>query len=127
VQGGFFLGFVYGLLNIVPYLGTILGLAVILPIAYFQPDGGFLLMLEAVGVFIVVQVLEAYVITPKVMGERTGLHPMIIILSIFFWGEALHGILGMVLAVPLTAFLVVVWRLLKNKYLPQHGKTMTPF
>jgi predicted PurR-regulated permease PerM len=54
------------------------------------------------------------------MGKRTGLHPMVIIISIFFWGQALHGFLGVILGVPLTAFLVVAWRLLKTKYLPQH-------
>jgi predicted PurR-regulated permease PerM len=127
IHGGFILGLVFGLLNVVPYLGTILGLAVVLPIAYFQPDGGWVLALEAVGVFAVVQACEAYYITPKIMGHRTGLHPMIIILSIFFWGEALHGILGMILAVPLTAFLVVVWRLLKTKYLPRPGHTKPIF
>jgi predicted PurR-regulated permease PerM len=118
IHGGFILGMIFGMLNVVPYLGTILGVAVVLPIAYFQPGGGWVLVLEAFGVFTVVQMCEAYVITPKIMGERTGLHPMVIILSIFFWGAALHGILGMILAVPLTAFLVVVWRLLKSKYLP---------
>jgi predicted PurR-regulated permease PerM len=125
VQGGLILGLIFGLLNIVPYLGTILGLATVLPIAYFQVGGGFTLALEALGVFVVVQSCEGYFITPRIMGHRTGLHPMIIILSIFFWGEALNGILGMVLAVPLTAFLVVVWRLLRSKYLPQHGTGFT--
>jgi predicted PurR-regulated permease PerM len=125
VQGGLILGLIFGLLNIVPYLGTILGLATVLPIAYFQVGGGLTLALEAVGVFVVVQTCEGYFITPRIMGHRTGLHPMVIILSIFFWGEALNGILGMVLAVPLTAFLVVVWRLLRSKYLPQHGTGLT--
>jgi predicted PurR-regulated permease PerM len=128
VQGGLILGFLFGMMNVVPYLGTILGLTVILPIAYFQADGGGLeLMFKALGVFVVVQMCEAYFITPKVMGKRTGLHPMVIIFSIFFWGQALHGLLGVLLAVPLTAFLVVVWRLLKSKYLPRHGVTTVPF
>lgn len=122
VQGGFLLGLFFGLINIVPYLGSILGLAVVLPIAYFQPGGGWPLALEAGGIFAVVQVVEAYYLTPKIMGHHTGLHPLVILLSIFFWGEALHGILGMILAVPLTAFLVVAWRLLKTKYLPRDGR-----
>ena len=42
---------------------------------------------------------------------------MVIIIAIFFWGAALDGILGMILAIPLTAFFVVAWRLLKRKYL----------
>jgi predicted PurR-regulated permease PerM len=120
LQGGFVLGLFFGLLNLVPFLGVILGLVVILPVAYIQPDGGWVLLMEAGAVFAVVQVAEAYYITPKIMGERTGLHPMVIIVSIFFWGQALHGLLGIILGVPLTAFLVVAWRLLKTKYLPQH-------
>jgi predicted PurR-regulated permease PerM len=53
------------------------------------------------------------------MGNRTGLHPALIIFAVFFWGVALGGILGMMLAIPLTAFAVVFWRLLKKKYIPE--------
>jgi predicted PurR-regulated permease PerM len=51
------------------------------------------------------------------MGDRTGLHPVAIIVAVFFWGSALQGILGMILAIPLTAFLVVFWRLAREKYI----------
>ncbi len=56
-------------------------------------------------------------LTPKIMGNRTGLHFMAIIVAVFFWGVALGGILGMILAIPLTAFLVSFWRLAKEKYI----------
>jgi len=65
---------------------------------------------------VVVQAIEAWLLTPRIMGHRTGLHPVVIIVAIFFWGTALGGVLGMVLAVPLTAFFVTTWRLLKRKY-----------
>ena len=52
------------------------------------------------------------------MGDRTGLHPVVIIASVFFWGLAFDGVLGMILGIPLTAFLTVFWRLLRKKYLP---------
>ena len=68
-------------------------------------------------VFTAVQMIEGYVLTPRIMGERTGLHPLAIIIAIFFWGSALGGIAGMVLAIPLTAFLVVFWRLAKERYI----------
>ena len=68
-------------------------------------------------VFTVVQIIEGYLLTPKIMGDRTGLHPMVIIVAIFFWGSALNGIIGMILAIPLTAFLVVFWRLAREKYI----------
>jgi predicted PurR-regulated permease PerM len=70
-------------------------------------------------VFAVVQTIEAYLLTPKIMGDRTGLHPVVIIVAIFFWGSAFGGITGMILAIPLTAFLVVFWRLAREKYLPE--------
>jgi predicted PurR-regulated permease PerM len=70
-------------------------------------------------VFTVVQMIEAYGLTPRIMGDRTGLHPMVIIVAIFFWGSALNGIMGMILAIPLTAFLVVFWRLTREKYVTE--------
>ncbi|MEM1205887.1 MAG: AI-2E family transporter [Acidobacteriota bacterium] len=116
LQYGFVIGLVLGFLNIVPYLGNILGLGVAIPLALFQADGGLVRLAWVMAVFALVQTIEGYILTPKVMGDRTGLHPMAIIVAIFFWGSALSGILGMILAIPLTAFLVVFWRLAKEKY-----------
>ena len=117
VNFGFVLGLLIGLLNIIPYLGTIIGLGSVLPIAYFQPEGGPVLAIVALVVFIVVQIIEGYLLTPRIMGDRTGLHPLTIIIAIFFWGTALGGLLGMILAIPLTAFFGVAWRLLREKSL----------
>ena len=116
---GFVLGLVLGLLNIIPYLGSIVGLSVALPLALFQNGGGWVLVAWVLFVFAVVQLIEGYLLTPKIMGDRTGLHPVAIIVAIFFWGSALNGILGMILAIPLTAFLVVAWRLAKDKYIEE--------
>ncbi|MEM9554721.1 MAG: AI-2E family transporter [Acidobacteriota bacterium] len=113
---GFVIGLVLGFLNIIPYLGNIVGLGVAIPLALFQTDGGWGRLLAVLVVFAIVQTIEGYLLTPKIMGDRTGLHPMVIIVAIFFWGSALNGILGMILAIPLTAFLVVVWKLAKEKY-----------
>lgn len=116
LKSGLFLGLLLGVLNIVPYLGTIIGLSVALPLAFLQPGGGPALVGLVVGVFILVQNIEGWYLTPKIMGDRTGLHPVTIIVAIFFWGTALSGILGMVLAIPLTAFFVTAWRLVARKY-----------
>jgi predicted PurR-regulated permease PerM len=113
---GFALGLAFGVLNIVPYLGTILGLAVALPLAFFQPGGGAALAGLVLLVKGVVQCIEGWMLTPKIMGDRTGLHPVAIIVAIFFWGTAFGGVLGMLFAIPLTAFFVTVWRLAKRKY-----------
>lgn len=118
LEYGALLGLLLGFLNIVPYLGSMLGLSICLPLAWFQNDGGGLLLISLVLlVFVIVQLIEGYILTPKIMGDRTGLHPLVIIVAIFFWGSALNGLLGMILAIPLTAFLVVVWKLAQRKYI----------
>jgi len=115
---GIVLGFVLGLLNIIPYLGTMLGILTVLPLAYFQEGGGANLIGLCATVFIIGQLLTDYVFTPRIMGDKTGMGPMLIIFSVFFWGTALGGLLGMILAIPLTAFFLVFWRLAREKYLP---------
>jgi predicted PurR-regulated permease PerM len=114
---GLVIGLALGLLNIIPYLGSIIGLSVALPIAFFQDGGGLSTLALVVLVFVTVQLIEGYLLTPKIMGERTGLHPLAIIIAVFFWGSALGGISGLVLAIPLTAFLVVFWRLARERYI----------
>lgn len=114
---GLILGLVLGLLNIVPYLGTIVGLAITLPLAFFQPEGGWHLIALVLLVVVIVQLIEGWVLTPKIMGMQTGLHPVAIIVAVFFWGTAFGGVLGMLLAIPLTAFFVTAWRLIRRKYL----------
>ncbi|MFV2071212.1 MAG: AI-2E family transporter [Thermoanaerobaculales bacterium] len=113
---GFVIGLILGFLNIIPYLGNIIGLATVLPLAFFQSGGGMPRVLAVLVVFAIVQVVEGYLLTPKIMGDRTGLHPVVIIVAVFFWSTALNGIMGMILAIPLTAFLVVFWRLAREKY-----------
>ena len=114
---GLAIGPLTGLLNIVPYLGSILGMSVALPLAFLQPDGGGLPLVGiCVGVFVAVQAIEGWFLTPRIMGRQTGLHPVAIIVAVFFWGKALGGILGMMLAVPLTAFFVTAWRLVRRNY-----------
>jgi predicted PurR-regulated permease PerM len=124
---GLIIGLLLGVLNIVPYLGTIIGLSIAMPLALLQPEGGMPLVGLVLLVFVIVQNIEGWYLTPKIMSDRTGLHPVAIIVSIFFWGTALSGILGMVLAIPLTAFFVTAWRLVKRKYFkPAGSETTTP-
>ncbi|MEX0624201.1 AI-2E family transporter [Saccharospirillum sp.] len=106
---GILIGLVLGLLNIVPFLGSLIGLLVVLPMAYLQPDGGIQLLLLAGVVFAAVQLVESWLLTPKIMANRSGLHPALVVISLFFWGIVLGGVIGMVLAVPLTAFIVAIW------------------
>jgi len=116
---GFVLGLMLGLLNVIPYLGSIIGLSITLPLSFFQTGDGLQTLIGVVVVYVVVQLIEGYVLTPRIMGERTGLPAIAIIIAIFFWGTALGGILGMILAIPLTAFLASSWRLAKDKYITE--------
>jgi predicted PurR-regulated permease PerM len=59
-------------------------------------------------VFATVQLLESWLLTPKIMANRSGLHPALVVISLFFWSTALSPIIGMVLAVPLTALFVAM-------------------
>jgi predicted PurR-regulated permease PerM len=116
------LGLLFGLLNVVPFLGSVVGVVTTLMVAYLQPAGilesGEMTVLYGCGAtFLLVQFLESYWLSPKVMGDRTGLHPVAIIASVFFWGIVFGGVLGMILGIPLTAFLIILWRLMKKKYL----------
>lgn len=118
---GIALGLLFGLLNIVPYLGSIVGIGTALLVAYLQPGGisetgEWTVLLGCGASFVVVQLIESYYLTPKIMGQQTGLHPVVVIVSIFFWGSALGGILGMIFGIPLTAFIIIAWRLLCRKY-----------
>jgi predicted PurR-regulated permease PerM len=116
---GFVIGLLLGFLNVVPYLGSIIGLGMALPLALLQEGGGWGKLAFVLLVFVVVQLIEGYLLTPRIMGERTGLHPLAIIVAVFFWGQALGGIMGMIFAIPLTAFLASLWRLAKEKYITE--------
>lgn len=115
LQAAIYFGLALGLLSIVPYLGFVVGLVTVLPVAYFQPDGGVPLLLLVLAVIAVTQVIESTLLTPKIMADRSGLHPALVVISILFWGTALGGVAGMILAVPLTAFLLALGNHFKTK------------
>ena len=112
---GFVIGMALGMLNIVPYLGSMVGLAVALPIAFFQADGGLSTCVLLLVVFAVVQQIEGWFLTPRIMGSRTGLHFMAIVVAILFWGTVFDSVLGLILAIPLTAFLESFWHLARKR------------
>ena len=68
--------------------GVRLGLGVAIPLAFFQPGGGWKLLGLVLLVKIIVQCVESWFLTPRIMGHSTGLHPVAIIVAIFFWGTA---------------------------------------
>ena len=98
------LGMFIGLLNMVPYLQLIGFVPAILLAIVKAADTGqdfWFIMLLVLIVFAVVQIIQDTFLTPKIMGHVTGLHSAIILLSLSIWGSLL-GILGMIIALPLT-------------------------
>lgn len=95
------------ILTIIPYLGAITISITALIIALVH-SGSWILPTEVLGVFAVVQSLENFVVSPKVMGDRVGLHPVTIIVAVMVGTTLLGGLLGGILAIPLTAALRVV-------------------
>lgn len=113
---GFLVGFVLGILNLIPLFGSVLCLPVALPLAYFGHGGSLTRLLLVLGVWATGQLLDGYFITPKIQGNKTGLGYAGVIFSFFFWSLVLGPVLGMLLAIPLSAFCVVLWRAVKAKY-----------
>lgn len=116
-----------GMLNAVPYVGTVLGL--ILAGGFTLADGGGVWNLAAVaGVFVAVQSLEGYVLTPRILGERLNLHPMAVFLGLLVGGK-LFGLLGVILAIPAIAIFKVFFKFLRELYQASyfyHGGEIAP-
>ena len=113
---GFLLGFLLGVLNLVPLFGTVVCLPIALPLAYFS-GGSVTRLVLVLSVWAIGQLLDGYCITPKIQGNKTGLGYAGVIFSFFFWGTVLGPVLGLLLAIPLSAFCAVLWRALKSKYI----------
>lgn len=108
------LGVVATCLTIIPFLGAIVTCFSALVIAFVQ-FGDWQHPALVLAVFAVVQSLEGFVIQPKIMGDRVGLHPLTIIIAVMVGTTLLGGLIGGILAIPLTAALRVlmfryVWR-----------------
>jgi predicted PurR-regulated permease PerM len=96
------IGLLVVVLTMIPYVGIILCWVPAVLIAAAQ-WGDWTHPLIVTGVFLIVQNLEAIFVAPRIVGNSVGLHPMTVIVSIFIWGLLIGGLLGPILAVPLTA------------------------
>ena len=103
-----------GLLNAIPYVGTVLGFG--LATAFTLAAGGGAWDVAGVlAVFVAVQSLEGYVLTPRILGGRLNLHPMAVFLGLLVGGK-LFGLLGVVLAIPAIAISKVFLKFLRELY-----------
>lgn len=114
---GLLIGLALCVLGIIPYLGIVLCWvpAVLIALAqgssWIVPDASWWMFpLVVTIVFTIVQQIDGFFITPKVVGDSVGLHPMTVIVSVFVWSMLMGGLLGAILAVPLTATLKVLLR-----------------
>lgn len=115
---GILIGLMLCFLGIIPYLGITLCWVPAVIIAAVQGGAGtwvpgdpwWLFPLIVTAIFILVQQIDGLFITPKIVGESVGLHPMTVIFSVFVWSLLLGGLLGAILAVPLTATVKVLLR-----------------
>jgi predicted PurR-regulated permease PerM len=108
------IGILTGLLVFIPYVGFGLGLVLGVLAALLQWSGwpGFLAVLAVYGVG---QILENYVLVPFLVGDRIGLHPLAVIFALLAFGE-LFGFAGVLLALPVSAALLVGLRHLRETY-----------
>ncbi len=112
------IGVVAGLVSFVPYLGFVFGIGLASLTVAMEPNP--LLMFAGVVVtFTVAQLIEGSFLTPKLVGDRIGLHPVFVIFSIAAGGQ-LFGFFGILLALPAAAVLSVLVRFAYTKYLAEH-------
>lgn len=107
---GFFIGFLLGALNLIPFFGSIVCLPIAIVFACFGTGGSGLRVILVLVVWGIGQVLNGYCITPKIQGDRTGFGYAGMIFSFLFWTLFLGPLLGLLLAIPLSACCVVLWR-----------------
>jgi len=109
------LGLIAGIASVVPYLGLIVGLVIAGIAALIQFQDLFMLGLVA-AVFVIGQLIEGAVLTPLLVGDKIGLHPIAVIFAILAGGY-LFGFVGILIALPVAAVLVVILRHLHSNYL----------
>ena len=113
---GLLIGLVAGLISFIPYLGATTGVVLAVLAALVQSQGFDLQLLVLVGVvFTVGQLLESYVLTPRIVGDKIGLHPVAVIFAVMAGGQ-LFGFLGLLLALPAAAVINVLLRYAHQRY-----------
>jgi predicted PurR-regulated permease PerM len=115
LQFGLVVGFIAGLVTFIPYLGALIGGALAIGLALFQFWGDWMSVGIIAGIFALGQVLEGNIITPKLVGNSVGLHPVWLLLALSVFG-ALFGFVGMLVAVPVAAALGVIARFAVQQY-----------
>ena len=114
LEFGVVIGVFAGLISFVPFVGAIFGGLLSIGLAYLQFEAWTNIVIIA-GIFMLGQILEGYILTPKFIGEAVGLHPVWVIFSLLA-GGALFGFLGVLLALPMAAIVGVLFRFCIDRY-----------
>ncbi|MDP7545689.1 MAG: AI-2E family transporter, partial [Alphaproteobacteria bacterium] len=118
LEFGLIIGLFSGLVSFVPFVGALLGLvlSMLTALTQFLPDGDYLRIGIIAGIFVVGQVMEGYFLTPRLLGDRIGLHPVWVMFALLA-GGALFGFVGILIAVPAAAAIGVMVRFSLKQYL----------
>jgi predicted PurR-regulated permease PerM len=109
-------GFVAGLASVVPYLGVIVGVTAATIATVFQFDPFWVPLILVWAIYITGQLLEGFILTPWLVGDRIGLHPVAVIFAVLAGGR-LFGFTGVLLALPVAAVVMVLLRHAHDRYL----------
>ena len=109
------IGLIAGLVSFVPYLGLIVGVSIAGIAVLFQMPHDIFMLFWVFAVFGVAQVIEGTLLTPLLVGERIGLHPVAVIFAVLAGGQ-LFGFMGILLALPVAAVLAVILRHVHDTY-----------
>jgi predicted PurR-regulated permease PerM len=115
LQFGLVVGAVAGLITFIPYLGSLLGGGLAIGLALFQFWGDWVSIALVAGIFVLGQVVEGNFLTPKLVGNSVGLHPVWLIFALAAFG-ALFGFVGLLVAVPVAAAIGVLARFAISQY-----------
>lgn len=126
VPMGLVVGFVIGFFNLIPFMSHVVGLPLALALSWLD-DQSLQRLLAVAGVFVFGQFVEGNFVTPRIVGRSLGLHAVIVMLAVLV-GGTLFGLIGMLIAVPLTAALSVFWADLRGLYLSSefYGRGAAP-
>ncbi len=116
------IGVVSGLVSFVPYLGFVFGITLAGLTVALEPEPLWQLV-GVIATFSIAQFVEGSVLTPKLVGDRIGLHPVIVILAVAAGGQ-LFGFFGILLALPTAAVLFVLARFAYSRYLKEHPEVL---
>jgi predicted PurR-regulated permease PerM len=112
---GLLVGLIIGFFNLIPFMSHVIGLPLALALSWID-DQSLTRLAVVAGVFLFGQFVEGNFITPKIVGSSLGLHAVVVMLAVLV-GGTFFGLIGMLIAVPVTAALSVFWSDLRALYM----------